>query len=309
MNKKVLAYIAITITSLIWGISYLCTRVALTAFSPLQLGFTRFLIATIILFVILMIIEKKIKVDKEDLPRLASVGIIGVAAYAFFENNGIKLTSASSASMIIASVPIFSLIGDWLINKNKLTLRKTISVALSVGGVFLIVIGNMDQNGFSGHIIGFIFMFCAAMSWVTFNFIVKPLYEKYSGLTITFFQILFGMIALAPFAVFHYPVKALLSTSVLLNVLFLAIFCSAIAYFLYIFSLNQLGVTVTTLFVNFLPVVTVVLSFFILKEKVVAVQILGGAIVIFSVCLITLEKKDIMNSKTEVSEIAKIGEQ
>lgn len=291
MKNKILAYTAIITTSIIWGMSYLSTKVALAAFEPLTLAFGRFFIASIILLIIFLIKEKNTKIDKRDVPRLASAGIIGVALYFTFENNGIKLTSASSASMIIASIPIFSLIGERIINKTKLTVKKIISVLLSVGGVFLIIVGNVGESGFSGHMIGYIFMFLAALSWVSFNFITKPLYEKYSGLTITFFQILFGTIVLVPFAILDFPTHALFSKIIMFNVLFLAIFCSAVGYFLYIFALNQLGVTVTTLFVNFLPVVTVISSFFLLHEIISSLQIVGGIIVIFSVCLITIEKQ------------------
>ncbi len=292
MKNNILVYAAIVTASIFWGMSYLSAKVALSALTPLALIFSRFLIGLAVLFIILKIKEKEVKILKKDIPRVACAGLTGVALYAFFENNGIKLISASSASMIIASIPIFSLIGERIIHKNKFTVKKMISVVLSVLGVFLIITGNMSGSEFSGHIIGYIFMFFAALSWVTYNFITKPLYENYSGLTITFFQLLFGTAALAPFAIFHFPSGAVLSKTIVLNVLYLGIFCSAIAYFLYVFALNQLGVTTTTLFVNFLPVVTVISSFFILHERITLLQIIGGAIVIFAVCVITLEKRD-----------------
>lgn len=289
MKNNLLAYVAVITACFFWGISYLSTKVALTVFTPLTLAFSRFLIASILLFFIFKIKEKEVRLDKKDIPRIASAGIVGIALYFTFENNGIKLTSASLASMIIASIPIFSLIGECLITKAKLTFKKTVSVIISVIGVLLIVTGGTSSNEFSGHFLGYLFMFGAAISWVVFNFITKPLYEKYSGLTISFYQILSGTIVLAPFAIFNFPKEGVLQFTIIGNVLFLALCCSAAGYFLYIYALHRLGVTVTTLFVNFLPVVTIVSSFFLLGEKITLTQLAGGMIVIFSVCLISVK--------------------
>ncbi len=291
MNTNVTAIFAIVTACLFWGISYMSSKIALNVFTPLTLAFTRFFIASVALFIIFIFKGKAQKPEKEDLPRFVSAGVIGVALYFTFENNGIKLTSASLASMIIASVPVFALIGDCFINKSKLTAKKVVSVLLSVAGVFLIVTGNESEIEFSGHFLGYIFMFGAALSWVSTNFIIKPLYKKYSGLTITFYQILFGTIALAPFAVLNFPKDGVLDGIIITNVLFLALCCSAAAYFLYVFALDRLGVMLTTLFVNFVPVITVISSFFILDEIVTPSQLLGGAIVIGSVCLLTLKAK------------------
>lgn len=286
---NVTSTLAIITACFFWGISYMSSKIALTVFTPLTLAFTRFFIASLALFIIFIFKGKAQKPEKEDLPRFIFAGIIGVALYFTFENNGIKLTSASLASMIIASVPVFALIGDCIINRSQLTVKKVISVLLSLVGVYLIVTGNQSQIEFSGHFLGYIFMFGAALSWVSTNFIIKPLYKKYSGLTITFYQILFGTIALAPFAVFNFPKDGVMDSIIIINVLFLALCCSAAAYFLYVFALDSLGVMLTTLFVNFVPVITVISSFFILDEIVTPSQLLGGAIVIGSVCLLTLK--------------------
>lgn len=288
MKNNLTAIAAIIVTCFFWGVSYMSSKIALTVFTPWTLAFTRFFIASIALFILFVFTGKAQKIKIKDVPRFASAGIIGVALYFTFENNGIKLTSASLASMIIGSVPVFGLVGDCIVNKAKLTARKTVSVLLSVLGVFLIVCGNSSGVDFSGHFLGYIFMFGAAISWVTANFVIKPLYEHYSGLTITFYQILFGTIALAPFAIANMPKEGVFEGIILGNVLFLGLCCSAAAYFLYIFALNRLGIMITVLFVNFVPVITVISSFFFLHETVTIIQLVGGIIVILSVCLLTL---------------------
>ncbi len=301
MNNNTKAIIAIVIACFFWGISYMSSKIALTVFTPLTLAFTRFFIASIVLSVLFIFLGKRQKPEIKDLPRFASAGIIGIAIYFTFENNGIKLTSASLASMVIASVPVFGLIGDCIINKAKITTKKVVSVLLSLIGVFLIVTGNSSEIEWSGHFLGYIFMFGAALTWVTTNFIIKPLYKKYSGLTITFYQILFGTVALAPFAIKNFPKEGVFEGVIIGNVLFLGLCCSAAAYFLYIYALDRLGVMLTTLFVNFVPVITVISSFFLLHEKVTFTQLMGGMIVVFSVCFLTIKAK---KEEAVVDEVA-----
>ena len=91
-----------------------------------------------------------------------------------------------------------------------------------------------------------------------------------------------------PFAFSGFPGKEGYSIEVIGSILFLAIFCSATGYFLYIYALDKLGVTTTILFVNLVPIVTVITSFILLHEKVTFIQLIGGAIIIFSVYMVTL---------------------
>ncbi len=75
------------------------------------------------------------------------------------------------------------------------------------------------------------------------------------------------------------------------NILFLAVCCSAICYFLYIFALKRLDVAITTLYLNLTPVVGVVSGYLVLRETVLPVQLLGGLIIIVVIIAINLEKQ------------------
>ncbi len=86
-----------------------------------------------------------------------------------------------------------------------------------------------------------------------------------------------------PFVFFETTNWSLVDNTINFNVIYLGIFCSAIAYYLYIYAMDYLGVSTTSLFLNLLPVVTVIASYFILDERINFYQIIGGALVIFSV--------------------------
>jgi drug/metabolite transporter (DMT)-like permease len=99
------------------------------------------------------------------------------------------------------------------------------------------------------------------------------------------YQTIFGTLCLVPFSLLEMGNWQPVSTTVLLNVAFLGVFCSALGYYLYVYALKSLGIGVVSLFINLIPVVTVISSYFILGETVSAAQMAGGGLIVISVYL------------------------
>lgn len=252
-------------------------------FSPMGLAFYRNLIALCFLLVIALVKKVSLKLHKKDVFRMIVVGLLGITLYHTFENYGIILTSPSVASIIIGTIPVFSMILDGLLSRGKFSLMTALSCSLSFVGVFLII----DKSDLSSTSLGVLFMFFAVATWIGFNYTVKPLYGTYSKLTITFYQFLFGTLLLTPFG--FQPIEGPIFTlQVMGNLLFLSGLCSALCFFLYIYALETLPITLTTLFVNCIPLVTFISSIFILKEGLSLPQLVGGFLIITAVCLPTL---------------------
>lgn len=284
-NKRLLPYAAITFVMIMWGLSFLSIKVTVSVLGPMGLAFSRFIIASILLILVLKIKEPQTRLHKKDIPLMSVAGIVGITIYFFFENNGVKFTTASTASMIIATIPIFTAISDYIIFRNKMDWAKVMGVLLSFVGVYLLVIESgqlgLSANYFKGNLL----MFGAALSWVVYNLATRPLGKSYSQLAITTYQTLFGTLAIFPF-IFHDDVKwQLINGSIIANVLFLAVFCSAAGYFLYVYTIGELGVSITSVFINLIPVVTVLSSYIILGEKITFTQMIGGGTIIAAVYL------------------------
>jgi len=284
MNKsKLISYIFLIFTIIIWGLSFLSIKVSLVVFPPMTLAFVRFFIALVFLFVFYKISKPDKEVEVKDFPQFIVAGILGITVYFFFENNGIKLLKASEASIIISIIPIMVLVSDAIFFKEKITKLKVVSFILSIVGVIFVVGKITPDTNISYR--GTAFMFGSALAWVIYSLALKPMLKKYSLLTIIFYQTLFGTILLVPFIFIEKVNWQLLNLSVSLNILFLGIFCSAIAYYLYAFAMEKIGIGISSLFLNLIPVITVTFSFFILKETITILQILGGILIIASVYL------------------------
>ena len=129
-------------------------------------------------------------VNPKDLPRLIISGIIGVVLYFIFEINGVKYTSPSIAAIILAAIPVISLIAQRVSGRESLTLFKVLGVLLSLAGVALVMgIGLGDINE-GGRAIGYLCMLGAAVSWVVFNYITFPLYNRITSYNVCYTKLL-----------------------------------------------------------------------------------------------------------------------
>lgn len=282
---KTVAYVVLLGVILVWGISFVSIKILLGVFSPVILAFVRFTIATTILTII-MLRGKREKVERKDLWLLAASGICSITLYFIFENNGILRISASTASIIGATIPIATIITDIIVYKTKVRKKEVISILLSIIGIYFVVGGDI-----SGSIAGYLFMLGSVVAWCGYMVLTKPLFKKYNNMTITTYQAIFGTLAFLPFLPFESINWTMINFGTIFNLLFLAVLCSSFANFGYNFAMKELGLGISSLFLNLMPVVTILFSFLILGETLSIQQILGSALIIIGVYISTKPEK------------------
>jgi drug/metabolite transporter (DMT)-like permease len=137
----------------------------------------------------------------------------------------------------------------------------------------------------SGSILGYIYMSGAALSWTAYSFFTKALFKHHSVIFIVFWQSLAGFICFIPFSVIELKNWGNPTVEIIFHLLFLAILCSAIGHWFYVVAIETLSVTISGIFLNLIPVVTVIGGFIVLGERLRALQWLGAAFVVFGVTL------------------------
>lgn len=295
-SKKVTNILAIFIM-LMWGMSYLSIKVVVGEVNPLLSAFYRFVISTVILLIFLKVKYPKEKLLKEDRGRVILGAFFGVALYFFFENYSVLFTSASNVSILLSAIPVFTLISQRIIFKEKFTSNKIIGALCSVIGIIIIIASKDKISLFSKGTLGDLMALGAAACWVAYNMVSSKFKGNYKSITITAYQSLWGCLFLSPSLLFsHISVP---STKVIMNILFLGIFCSCIAYALYIYCLEHLGATVLTTYINLQPVVSVASAYILLKEKISLFQVIGSVIIIIGVFLVSYGNKFCMEKFEE----------
>ena len=278
-------------TALLWGLSFLSIKIALGSLPPMTLGLARFVIAVAILPLIALAMKEDLRVALKDLPLLASGGLVGVTLYFLCENNGVKLLSASESSLIIGVIPVATMLAERVFLKTRLGGRAYVGAILSFAGVGLIA---ARSAGATSSPLGFLYMAGAAFSWVLYSFITRPLSSRYGRISVTFWQSLFGLLGFVPFALAEGPSLSMLGGPVILHVLYLGIFCSAVGYWFYVTSLEILGPGPSSTFINLIPVVSVIAAFFLLGERLAVGQMFGAALAVAGVYLATLPGKRVV---------------
>ncbi|HOX31202.1 MAG TPA: DMT family transporter [Spirochaetales bacterium] len=292
MDKQRAAPLYGLAVALLWGLSFLSIKVSVAVIPPMTLAVARFVLAVAVLPLLALMTKEKLRVAPRDLPLLAAGGLVGVTIYFLCENNGVALLSASESSLVIGTIPVLTLLAERLFLGPKgagspLGARAYLGAALSVLGVALIVLRS-GSGGAGSSPLGYLFMAGAAVSWVAYAFLTRPAGARYGKVCVTFWQSLFGLAGCLPFALAESASWRAPSLAVALNVAYLGLLCSAAGYWLYISAMDVLGAGRTSVFINLIPVVSVVAAYFVLGERLGAGQLAGGAVAVAGVYLATV---------------------
>lgn len=284
---------------IIWGGSYLSIKVIVAELDPTLSAFYRFIIAAIILFIILKTKYPKEKILKEDRLLMALSGLTGVAMYFFFENYSVSYTSASNVAVLISSIPVFTLISQRIVFKEKITFLKFFGATLSAVGIVIIIASKEKISLFSTGTRGDLMALGAAFCWVIYNIINSKFKGNYKSITVTTYQIIWGCVFLSP-ALF-FTKLSIPSPKVIGNTVFLAVLCSCIGYIIYIYCLEHLGATIVTTYINLQPIITLIFAKAILNENVTLWQVLGSIVIILGVFLVSFGEKFSLRKFEEVA--------
>jgi len=306
MKNQFKAISAMLAACLFWGISFVSIKVVVPMMGPIGLAYYRFVISSVVILIMIKVGKGSIKIDPKDIPKFVLSGFLGIVAYFYFQNTGINLTTASEASIIIASIPIFSLMLETVITKKKLSPLKLILVIISFIGVFIMIGGAQNSSGNTNYKLGYLMMFGAVFSWVFYGITSKPLSEKYTQMTIVFYQGLFGAIILGCLTYFEPTYTITWSPTLIINLLYLAVLCSGITYYFYNYAISHMGVATSNLYLNLIPLIAVVTGSILLKERISMNQLLGGLLVLSAVFMVSWSdgKKDEQTVSKEIKSLS-----
>jgi len=289
--RRVLPLFAIWGTVIFWGLSFVSSKTILnTGVPPMTMVCIRFVIATVVLNLFVRKFDPAARLRRKDVLPLAASGLFGVTIYFFFESRGIRLTSASHASLIIAVIPVVTVLAETILFRARISWLTGAGVVLSVVGVVFVV--ERPGAGVRGAVslAGDLFMFGACVSWVVYIILSKNLHQRLSEIAITAYQSLFGTVFLIPLALLEMRQWVPITLTAGLNLAYLALFCSALSNFLYVHALSRLGPIAVSPYVNLIPIVGVLGGVVLLGETIAWSQIVGGIVILAGVLLVNRKR-------------------
>ncbi|CAG9615102.1 putative amino-acid metabolite efflux pump [Bacillus rhizoplanae] len=294
MKHSLFGAFCLSLAASIWGGMYVVSKYVLDFVPPLTLVWLRFAIAFAILFMILQITQQKqktkISIKKKDWLLFAWIGFIGYFVSITFQFIGTKLSDAHTGSLVTSATPAFMIIFARIIVKERITIRKFISVVLATLGV-IIVIGWDIKIG--TYFTGTLILVGAAITWALLSIYVKIASQRFSSLIITTYAIFFAILFITPCMIWELQSNSIqsLNTFIILGILYLGIISTAGAFFLWNKGMELMDAGIGSLFFFFQPIVGAFLGWLLLHEKLKTTFFIGAALIVVSVLIVTINKR------------------
>jgi drug/metabolite transporter (DMT)-like permease len=267
----------------LWSTSYVVTKVGVGDIPPLTFGAIRFSFAAALAGLLTLFIRLE-PMPLRDVARLALGGLLGITAYFSLQNLGVQRTSASEATLLVASFPAITMLLEVAFLKVRVAPIRFVGVGIAFVGVYLVIRQTAVSAG-SHRLEGDLMLLATGLVWALYNFATQKVIQRYSTFTVIFWQTLVGAVAFLPLALLEAGAWQLPSLAGLVGALYLGAFCSIAAFVLYGYGLKSLDPGSAVSVVNLVPVFGLILAVVGLKEEVSFVQVLGGLIVVGGVTL------------------------
>ncbi len=285
-KSKIIGQLAAVFTIIIWGTTFISTKILLEGFLPVEILFFRFVMGYTAL---LLLYPKKLKVtDRKHEPIFVFAGLCGICLYYLLENIALTFTFASNVGVIMSTAPFFTAILSHLffISEEKLRLRFFIGFVCAMVGIIFISYNGMK---FTLDPLGDFLALSAALVWACYSLLVRKIskmgYPVFLSTRRTFFYGIIFMIPAAWFSDFRLDLFRFMHSIYLFNMIFLGLGASAFCFVTWNFAVRELGTVKTSVYIYLVPVITVFTSALVLKERLTALMGIGAALTLAGLIL------------------------
>lgn len=285
-NSTAVAHLAALFTILIWGTTFISTKVLLIDFTPIEILFYRFVLGFVVLFAAHPKIIK-FKAVKEEL-FFAGAGLCGVTLYFLCENIALTYTQASNVGIIVSVAPFFTaVLAHLFLQGERLKPRFFAGFFIAIAGVVLIAFNGSYILKLSPK--GDILAVLACVFWAAYSILMRKIGAwGYNNIAVTrrvFFYGLLFMLPALPFLGFRLGLERFANPINLLNLVFLAVGASALCFVIWNWCVGRLGAVKTSNYIYLIPLVTIVASYFILKERITVAALIGMVLTLLGLFL------------------------
>ena len=275
-KKTMHGHLMALFTMLIWGTTFISTKILLDDFTPIEILFFRFCLG---LTILVLIFPKRLKGTnlRQEL-MFAAAGLCGVTMYFLLENIALTYTLVSNVGVILSVAPIFTaILSHWFLDEEKLNINLFIGFIIAILGIALI--------NFNGRIVlnlnplGDLLAVLAAAVWAVYSVFIKKIsafgYNTIQTTRRTFFYGLVFMLPALLIFPFQLGLERFSKPENLFNILYLGLGASAICFVTWNAAVRILGAVKTSIYIYIGPAITIVTSIIVLNEKITWIAACG----------------------------------
>ena len=263
--------------------------------TPIAVATFRFLIAGGF-FLITILIEKKVRrhykllVEKKDFPMLLFLALTGVTFFFTAQYTGIQMAGASIAAILVCLLsPVLITLLSTIIFKEHLVKKQVFGIGIAALGTVIVVTGGtISFHGDREFLLGSLILLFTPVLWATYTLVGKKIMDRYSPFLVVAYVNVLGGLCLIPFSLAENSFCQLftMSLSGWLAILFLAVTCSLLGYYIWFYVMKQVGAAITSSFLFAEPLVTVLFAIMFVGEELSMFILAGGFLIFIGVYLV-----------------------
>lgn len=291
-NKSGAPVGAAVLSMIFWSFSFVWIKIVYEAYGPLTTVLFRLLISSGLLLVFTLLSRNLQKMRPGDLKMFILLAFFEPFLYFMGESYGLKYVSSTVASVIVATIPLFSPIAAWYFYKEKLSRTNLFGLVITFFGVSLVVLDT--SFNFTASPLGVALEFFAVLGAIGYASVLKGISHRYNTFTIITYQNLIGAVFFLPFwLVFEMNdfTQIAFNAKAFWAIIKLAIFASTFAFILFTYSVRNMGINKSNTFINVIPICVAVFAYMILGDELNFHQMVGIAIVISGLFLAQINWK------------------
>lgn len=305
--------LAFALVYVFWGSTYLGIAIAVEHIPPALMCATRFLIAGILMLAYCAVSGRPVRYAPRQLWHMAVVGILllmgGNLTLSFAE----QILPSGLSALLIAVTPLWFLVLDaWLLGDHHISRRGTIGLALGIAGMVVLLWPKLTASSTLGRReLGWsLSLLFGSFSWALGSVLSKLWHSAdLDPLSSTAWQVIFAGLANLIFAVLHGDfARAVWTPRGVIAVLYLVVGGSWIGYTSYIWLLRHVPTSKVSTYAYVNPVVAVFLGWLVLHEPIDRYILMGSAIVVASVILVTSAKVAAKTVAEEMPAVESAGD-
>lgn len=281
-------YVFMVLMAILWAGAFVSGKLSVASVSPEVVAFLRFLVAGLALVAVMAVRNRKaLGLARRDLPLALALGVTGVAGYNLLFFRGLRLSLASDGAMIVPTLnPLLTLFAAAIVLGEPLTARKLSGAGIALVGQVLLFWTLVQAAAHDpARLLGDLYYLASAVLWSAYTILGRIASKRFSPMASTTIATALGAVMLLPFALWQYPGSTGYTLPFWGHILYLALGATVGAFFLWSRGIEQMGASRTAVFVNLIPVFTVILAALFLGERPTLVQIAGMFLVLGGVFL------------------------
>lgn len=288
-DSRAVGHLLALFTIIVWGSTFIVTKLLLSEFTPVHIMLCRFVIAY---FVLWLIRPKLEKTSVKDELLFAVMGIFGCTLYFITENTALEYTLASNVSIIVASSPIITaILAHFFVKGEKMNKNIVFGFFVAFLGVILVVVNGKFVLKLNPA--GDALSLGAAVSWAIYSIVLRLCVDRFDSVFLTRKLMFYGFVTALPIAIMQgerLPLEAFKAPDMLFCILFLGVIGSGICYVTWNKAIAKLGVVTTNNYIYINPFVTLVTGGIFLKEPITVMGVFGALLIISGVVISSRKK-------------------